>query len=78
MLGVAWTLLLLVPPSLCFNHWMVTEEGKIEYQVPGAVCEGEWHIGICTVSAEARPLVDSEYNTLILFRTDTDKLKLLA
>ena len=33
MLGVVWTLLLLVAPSLCFNHWMVTEDGKIEYQV---------------------------------------------
>jgi len=31
--GVLWMLLtLLVPSSLCFNHWMVTEDGKIEYQ----------------------------------------------
>ena len=70
MLGVAWTLLLLVVPSLCFNHWMVTEDGKIEYQVQGAVYEGEWHVRICIVSAEDRLLVASEYSTLLLFCTD--------
>ena len=21
------------PPSTCFNHWVVTEDGKIEHQV---------------------------------------------
>ncbi len=24
-------------PALCFNHWVVTEDGKIEYQVSSLV-----------------------------------------
>lgn len=32
----------LFPPCLCFNHWVVTEDGKIEHQVKdkplGGVC----------------------------------------
>lgn len=24
-------------PALCFNHWVVTEDGKIEYQVSSFV-----------------------------------------
>lgn len=36
-----WTLLMVVqifPPSRCFNHWVVTEDGKIEHQVQMGVC----------------------------------------
>ena len=29
--------LLFLPGGLCFNHWVVTEDGKIEYQVRGMV-----------------------------------------
>lgn len=33
--SVVWwtTTLLVIPCCLCFNHWVVTEDGKIEHQV---------------------------------------------
>ncbi len=41
MPAVLWILLVLLagvlPRAIAFNHWIITEEGKIEYQVGGVV-----------------------------------------
>ncbi len=42
MLGAVWVVLglfsVVFPGALAFNHWVITEEGKIEYQV----IQGVW------------------------------------
>ncbi len=56
MPAVLWILLVLLagvlPRAIAFNHWIITEEGKIEYQVGGVVRVER--AGICPWSATVR------------------------